>query len=83
MTDEEIIALWVSRFDDDVSQRVIRFAREIIAQSNAEPNKWECGKPCVPDSGCPACADYWARMRTEGLWNGSEWTERGWKEITK
>lgn len=43
----------------------------------------ECGQPCDPQLGNECCAEYWARMEREGFWNGSRWTEKGWREITK
>ena len=44
----------------------------------------ECQEPCHPDSGCPGCTDYWARMINEGFWDPrGKWTDKGWREITK
>jgi|GEM_PF-3753825 len=44
----------------------------------------ECREPCPPTSACNECADYWERMRSEGLWDDSSgWTDRGWREILK
>lgn len=45
----------------------------------------ECGKPCHPDSGCPACADYWQRMINEGFWDERRklWTDAGFAEILR
>jgi len=48
------------------------------------PEEDECREPCPPTSACDECADYWERMRSEGLWDDSiGWTDRGWREILK
>ncbi len=44
----------------------------------------ECGRPCPPSQACDECAEYWDRMRREGLWDDAKgWTEKGWKSITR
>jgi len=45
----------------------------------------DCRKPCDHDVNCPHCADYWARMQREGLWDKDRhrWTEKGWNDIVR
>lgn len=44
----------------------------------------DCQRPCPPMEACDECAGYWERMRYEGYWkDGSGWTDKGWREITK
>lgn len=39
-----------------------------------------CDGPCAVDSGCEVCAEYWQRMRDEGLWiDGTGWTQRAFR----
>ena len=46
--------------------------------------KSECQKPCLPDSDCEECAEYWDRMRTEGFWvDGQGWTDKAVQEWLK
>jgi len=43
-----------------------------------------CGAPCDPARACDECAEYWQRMRHDGFWeDGSGWTDKGMKEMTK
>lgn len=44
----------------------------------------DCEAPCPPDrEDCEACIAYWQRMEAEGLWDGSRWTDKGWKDIIR
>ena len=50
----------------------------------SEEREEACEQPCSPQSNCPDCVTYWNRMRAEGFWvDGTGWTSKGWKEITK
>lgn len=48
-----------------------------------EQDQGSCGEPCPPNSACTECCYYWQRMIAEGYWDGCQWTEKGWREITK
>lgn len=44
----------------------------------------ECGHPCPPSQACNQCAEYWDKMRREGLWDDKKgWTAKGWNSIIR
>jgi hypothetical protein len=50
------------------------FEEEGLTDHEKEPS---CGRPCPPNNACDECADYWHRMRAEGLWeDGKGWTDK-------
>lgn len=44
-----------------------------------------CGRPCPPEINSDCCADYWARMVSEGFWDADthRWTALGMREMLK
>jgi hypothetical protein len=46
-------------------------------------NEEICEKPCVADSPCPNCMEYWNRIVSLGYWENGKWTDKAIKEMAK